>query len=148
MIARSVVQRELKKYQKDDSLKFSIHTKENDLTHLSVTLTPPENTPYEDGIFFLSVTIPSRYPSLPPNIEFETKIYHPNITKDGKICLGELRDEWKPTFTLENAIDFVYYMLQNPDWEDPLVTSIAVQHKKDPKAFDKTAREWTKEYAE
>lgn len=148
MIAKSVVQREMRKYSKDDSLKFTIDTKDNDLAHLRVTLTPPDNSPYEDGIFFLSVTIPSRYPSVPPNIEFETKIYHPNITSDGKICFGELKSEWKSTFTLKNAIDFVYCLLENPDWDDPLVISIANQHKKDPKEFDKTAREWTKKYAQ
>lgn len=147
MIAKSAVQRELLKYQKDDSLHFHIDTKSNDFAHLRVTLTPPENTPYEDGIFFLSVEIPSRYPSLPPDIEFETKIYHPNITKEGKICFGELKSDWKPTFTLKDAIDFIYYLLENPDWNDPLVTSIASQHKKDPKAFEETAREWTEEYA-
>ncbi|KAK8838978.1 hypothetical protein M9Y10_032439 [Tritrichomonas musculus] len=147
MIARSVVLRELNKYQKDDSLSFSIDTKDNDLTHLRVTLTPPDNTPYEDGIFFLSVTIPSHYPSTPPNIEFETKIYHPNITKDGEICLKGFKDDWKPTFTLKNAIDFIYRLLEDPDWESPLETSIAAQHKKDPNAFKKTAGEWTKKYA-
>ena len=87
MIAKSVVQSEMRKYWKDDSLKFTIDTKNNDLAHLRVTLTPPDNSPYEDGIFFLSVTIPSRYPSVPPNIEFETIIYHPNITSDEKYVL-------------------------------------------------------------
>lgn len=148
MIASSSIQRELLKYSKDDSLNFAVDTKENDLTNLRVALSPPENTPYEDGIFFLSVMIPRQYPSLPPNIEFETQIYHPNITKDGKICLGQLKAEWKPTYTLKNAIDFIYYLLKNPDWNDPLVNSIAVQYKQNPKEFEKEAREWTKEYAE
>lgn len=148
MIATSSIRRELHKYQKDDSLKFSIDTKDNDLLHLRVTLTPPDNTPYEDGIFFLSLTIPSQYPSKPPNIEFETKIYHPNITEDGKICLNDLKSEWKQTFTLINAIDFIYFLLEHPDWEDPLVSTIAAQYKKDPKEFEKTAREWTRKFAD
>lgn len=148
MRASNIIKHELLQYQKDDSLFFTIHTKANDFTDLRVTLTPPDNTPYEDGIFFLTVTIPSRYPSSPPNIEFETKIYHPNITKDGKICFGDFKNEWKSTYTLKDAIDFVYYLLKNPDWDDPLVISISAQYKKDPKEFEKTAREWTIKYAE
>ena len=147
MIARSSIQRELRKYQNDDSLKFIIDTKDNDLTHLRVELIAPENTPYEDGIFFLTVTIPALYPSAPPNIEFETKIFHPNISKDGKICLYFLKSEWKSTYTLKHAINFIYFLLENPDWEDPLDVSLAEKYKKNPKAFEKKAREWTKEYA-
>ena len=96
----------------------------------------------------LSVTVPPQYPSLPPNIEFETKIYHPNITESGIICLESLKSEWKPIYTLKNAIDFIYFLLENPDWDSPLVPSISEQHKKDPKEFEKTAREWTMKYAE
>ncbi|KAK8881278.1 hypothetical protein M9Y10_004012 [Tritrichomonas musculus] len=147
MTAIKAIERELLKYQDDDTLKFAIDTEGDDITTLRVTLTPPENTPYEEGIFFLKVTVPPQYPTSPPNIEFETKIYHPNITDDGKICLGQLKADWKPTFTLKNAIEFVYYLLENPAWDSPLVTSIAAQHEKDPKAFEKTAREWTNQYA-
>lgn len=95
MIASKAIQRELLKYQDDDDLKFAVEAEGDDLTNLRITLTPPENTPYEDGVFFLKVTIPPQYPSSPPNIQFETKIYHPNITEEGQICLGQLKADWK-----------------------------------------------------
>ena len=148
MTANKAVSRELLQYQDDDSLKFTIDSEEDDLSKLRVTLSPPENTPYEEGIFFLSMTIPAQYPSSPPSIKFETKIYHPNINEDGKICLEQLKSDWKPTYTLKHAIEFIYYLLEHPNWESPLVASIGSQHEKDPKEFDKTAREWTKKYAQ
>lgn len=141
------VQRELLQYQDDDELKFSIDVEDDDVNKLRVTLSPPEGTPYEDGIFFLEITIPPTYPSSPPDIIFITKIYHPNIDENGKICLEQLKSEWKSTYTLRNAIDFIYYLLEHPNWETPLVPQIGAEYKANPKEFERKARDYTNQYA-
>ncbi|OHS95430.1 Ubiquitin-conjugating enzyme family protein [Tritrichomonas foetus] len=141
------VQRELLQYADDDTLKFTIDPEDDDVSKLRVTLSPPEDSPYENGIFFLSMTIPQQYPSSPPSIKFETKIYHPNINDDGTICLEQLKTDWKPNYTLKHAIEFIYSLMANPNWDSPLVASIGAQHEKDPAAFEQTAREWTETYA-
>ena len=141
-----VVQAELVQYAEDDTLQFTIDS-DGKLNELRVTLVPPQGTPYEDGNFFLTINIPPQYPSTPPTIKFETKIYHPNINEEGKICLEQLKSEWRPDYTLRHAIDFIYCLLQNPNWETPLVQSIGAQHEKNPEEFEKTAREWTEKYA-
>lgn len=45
----------------------------------SATLRGPKGSPYECGIFKLSIAIPERYPFEPPQMLFKTMIYHPNI---------------------------------------------------------------------
>ena len=141
-----IVQAELANYAEDDTLKFSIDA-DDDLTNLRVTLSPPEGTPYEEGIFFLTMTVPPQYPASPPVVKFETKIYHPNINEDGQICLEQLKAEWKPNYTLRHAIDFIYCLLENPNWDNPLNPAIGAQYQKDPKEFERVAREWTQKYA-
>jgi len=146
-MANARVQQELIQYQEDDSLKFQIDAEDNDLTNLRVTLSPPEGSPYEEGIFFLKMTVPPQYPATAPVVTFDTKIYHPNISEEGKICLQQLKDDWKPNYTLRHAIDFVYCLLENPNWENPLMTNIGAQHAANPAEFENTAREWTRKYA-
>jgi ubiquitin-protein ligase len=114
---------------------------------LRVTLSPPLGSPYEDGLFFLALTIPTGYPTSPPSVKFETKIWHPNIQEDGTICLEQLKTDWTPAYTLKHAIEFIYSLLANPNWETPLVTAVGAQYQKDPKEFERQARAWTAQYA-
>ena len=56
--------------------------------HLIGTITGPEGTPYEGGVFDVDIIIPTEYPFEPPKMKFITKIWHPNVSSQtGAICL-------------------------------------------------------------
>jgi ubiquitin-protein ligase len=142
------VSKELQTYQEsDEELPFTIDADGDDITKLRVTLNAPAGTPYENGIFFLKLTVPPGYPTSPPSIKFETKIWHPNIQEDGTICLDQLKSSWTPRYSLKHAVEFIYSLLEHPNWETPLVTAIGAQQEKDPQEFEKQARAWTSQYA-
>ncbi|CAD8063753.1 unnamed protein product [Paramecium primaurelia] len=46
----------------------------------------PEGTSYQGGKFKLSISFPENYPFQPPNFQFQTKIFHPNIDHAGYMC--------------------------------------------------------------
>jgi len=56
-----------------------------DLYQWEAIILGPEESPYENGIFYLDIILTPDYPFNPPNIKFKTKIYHPNINIDGII---------------------------------------------------------------
>ena len=44
------------------------------------------------------------YPHKPPAVLCKTKVYHPNIDLEGKVCLNVLREDWKPVLNINTII--------------------------------------------
>ena len=58
-----------------------------DLFHWKGTIQGPSDTVYESGKFTIDIVIPANYPYHPPNMKFDTKIWHPNMSSQtGAIC--------------------------------------------------------------
>lgn len=63
----------------------------------------PDNTPYEGCLLLFSFTFPSDYPFSPPKVHFLTSDgytrFHPNLYKEGKVCLSILGTFSGPTWS-------------------------------------------------
>ncbi|KAL3472676.1 acyl-CoA dehydrogenase/oxidase [Aspergillus californicus] len=105
------------------------------------------DSPYSGGVFFLNIHFPTDYPFKPPKVNFNTRIYHPNINSNGSICLDILRDQWSPALTISKVLLSICSMLTDPNPDDPLVPEIAHVYKTDRPRYEATAREWTRKYA-
>ena len=117
-----IVLRVLKEIQEvnegDDQLKDQIYLQavdDADIRKVEGFIRGPPDTPYENGIFHLSIRLPNEYPFKPPQVTFVTKIYHPNIrTTGGYICLDVLAQAWSPTMTLKSMLLSLQLLLQDP----------------------------------
>ena len=52
---------------------------DSDMRHCIGMLRGPPESPYENGLFYVSMDFPPEYPFHPPQLRFLTRIYHPNI---------------------------------------------------------------------
>ncbi|KAI4215259.1 MAG: hypothetical protein LQ351_002158 [Letrouitia transgressa] len=112
----------------------------------------PKESPYAlpGGKFKILVTLPESYPFKPPVINWQTKIYHPNVTNDdkGSMCLGILRDgEWKPNSRLHAAFEYIRQLLVEPNADDAVEAAVGREYKEDHKEYLKKAKKWTKDHA-
>ena len=149
------VNKELEQLRKEDINGITIaehNGPASNIYHWDVTLDGPKDTPYEGGIFKLSVDIPEDYPFKPPKILFITQIYHPNISTEGKICLSVLSNSWSPAVTIILALKSIITLLQdiinNTIEYDNVINSEATEvYNRDKNLFMSNAAECTKKYA-
>ena len=102
---------------------------EDNLYSLEITFLGPDETPYEEIINNLQIKIPHDYPHKPPNMKFTTKLYHPNISVDGDICLDILKNNWKPVYTLRTLLLSIMSLLSDPNPESPLNGDAAIMYE-------------------
>lgn len=107
----------------------------------------PSNSPYQGGIFHLSIQFPVDYPFRPPAVRFKTKIYHPNINSTGLICLDILKTQWSPVLTITKVLLSISSLLTDPNPDDPFVPEIATLLKADRAAYEEEAKAWTRRWA-
>ena len=75
----------------------------------------PEGTPYESGLFRVKLFIPSEFPSIAPKGIFLTKIFHPNVSEKGEICVNTLKRDWNPKqWSLYNLFEVIKCLLIVP----------------------------------
>jgi ubiquitin-conjugating enzyme E2 D/E len=139
--------RELKDMEKNDIPNMSAGPINNNLFEWTAVILGPCGTPYEGGVFYLNISIPTNYPFKPPTVIFKTKIYHPNINSSGNICLDILKNQWNATLTISKILLSICSLLSDPNPNDPLVPEIANIFKNEPESYVKTAKEWTNIYA-
>ncbi|XP_060519280.1 ubiquitin-conjugating enzyme E2 T-like [Cylas formicarius] len=143
--------RELSKIGNSDMKTICVFAKDENMNVLEAQIIGPENTPYEKGIFKLEIIIPEKYPFMPPSIRFITKVYHPNIDENGRICMDLIKmppkGSWKPTIGLEGVLIAIRMLLETPNPDDPLIADIAEQYKRSIEDFVKKAKEYTIQYA-
>ena len=66
----------------------------------------PADSPYSGGVFFSLIHFPPDYPFKPPKVQFQTKLYHPNVNSQGSICLDILKEQWSPALTISKVRTF------------------------------------------
>jgi ubiquitin-conjugating enzyme E2 D len=142
------IQKELKDIDIDPPSNCSAGPSDtNDPYHWSAAIMGPENSPYAGGLFQLDVRFPTDYPFKPPKLSFITKIYHPNISANGAICLDIIKNNWSPALTLSKTLLSICSLLDDPNPDDPLVPEIAHIYKTDREKYIAQAREWTRKFA-
>ncbi|MXQ91007.1 hypothetical protein E5288_WYG005450 [Bos mutus] len=139
--------KELNDLARDPPAQCSAGPVGDDMFHWQATIMGPNDSPYQGGVFFLTIHFPTDYPFKPPKVAFTTRIYHPNINSNGSICLDILRSQWSPALTISKVLLSICSLLCDPNPDDPLVPEIARIYKTDREKYNRIAREWTQKYA-
>jgi len=140
---------EIQELQSDDNSNITagpIH--DDNIYKWSSTIFGPKDSPYDGGVFLLLINFPENYPFKPPQITFQTKIFHPNISSNsGAICLDILQNNWSPALTLTKTLLSICSLLTDPNPDDPLDAEAGKLYKNNREEFIKKAKEMTNKFA-
>lgn len=107
----------------------------------------PKESVYEGAPFVVSVKFGTNYPYTAPNVSFETKIFHPNVTFKGEICKEALGlDSWSMTSTVRMFIPVLRNFLSEPDVSNPLNPDAAIEYAKGMDTYRATVKRWLQTY--
>ncbi|EGG23586.1 ubiquitin-conjugating enzyme E2 S [Cavenderia fasciculata] len=112
--------RELKELSNSPMEGISLVPCEEDLSNIDAIIHGPGGTPYEGGHFKARLTLSSDFPRSPPKANFITKIFHPNVSKKGEICVNTLKKDWSEDLGIKHILLTIKCLLIVPNAESSL----------------------------
>ncbi|EHB03920.1 Ubiquitin-conjugating enzyme E2 G1 [Heterocephalus glaber] len=96
------------------------------------------------GILKAHLTFPKDYPLCPPKMKFITEIWHPNVDKNGDVCISifhepgkdkygyeKPEERWLPIHTVETIMISIILMLADPNGDSPANVDAAKEWRED-----------------
>ncbi|KAL0272260.1 UNVERIFIED_CONTAM: hypothetical protein PYX00_005305 [Menopon gallinae] len=104
--------------QPPEGIKVTIN--DEDVTDIQAYIEGPAGTPYAGGTFKVKLALGKDFPQTPPKGFFLTKIFHPNVAKNGEICVNTLKKDWNPDLSIKHILLTVKCLLIFPNPESAL----------------------------
>jgi ubiquitin-conjugating enzyme E2 G1 len=106
------------------------------------------------GYFKTQLKFPRDYPNNPPEMRFISKMWHPNIYTDGKVCISILHPpgtdqfnqqetadvRWRPILGVDAILMSVMVMLQNPNIESPANIDASKEYRDEREKYNMKVR--------
>ena len=122
--------KDVRSIYKDDLHEHGIyyHHDENNMTKGYALIFGPEDTPYQHGNYLFTLDFPTTYPYNPPILTFQNKYnnirFHPNLYRNGKVCISILNtwtgEKWSACQTIKSVLLTICTILtENPLLHEP-----------------------------
>lgn len=121
---------------------------EEDPSSIEANILGPQSTPYEKGLFRVKLIFLADFPMTPPKGYFITKIYHPNVSERGEICVNTLGKDWnQKNWSLYNLFEVIKCLMIIPFPESSLNEEAGKLFMENYDEYSKIARIYTEVHA-
>jgi len=117
--ARKRLMKDFKKLQEDPPMGITGSPDDNNIMQWTALIFGPIETPFEDGVFKLTLEFTEEHPNKPPKVKFSSKMFHPNIYADGAICMDILAARWSPSYDVAAILTSIQSLLSDPNPNSP-----------------------------
>ncbi|EYU24403.1 hypothetical protein ABFS82_04G160500 [Erythranthe guttata] len=142
--ARKKLMKNLKDLQRDPHPPpgISAAPEENNILLWNAVINGPEDTPWSGGTFKLTLRFAEDYPFYAPKVRFVSRMFHPNIYEDGRICLDILEDQWTPGLSrVESILISIQSLLCDANPDSPVNSEAARLFSENKREYNRRVRE-------
>uniref|UniRef100_A0A914LM12 UBC core domain-containing protein n=1 Tax=Meloidogyne incognita TaxID=6306 RepID=A0A914LM12_MELIC len=120
-----------------------VHSVAENIFIWKVAIFGAPGTIYQGGYFKATLKFPPKYPFEPPSMRFDNPIFHPNVYKDGRVCISILHppgqdklsgesaaERWNPAHGVRSILLSVISMLNEPNISSPANVDASVSYRK------------------
>ncbi|XP_049866611.1 ubiquitin-conjugating enzyme E2 S [Pectinophora gossypiella] len=140
---RGAIAREVRRLAARPPSGVKLLLQDDDLSQLTALIAGPADTPYAGGSFRVRLALGGGYPARPPRAVFETRIFHPNVSAAGEVCVNTLARDWRPELGLAHALLAVRCLLIAPNPDSALNAEAAALLRDDYAEYFARARLYT-----
>ena len=143
------LQSELTQLNKEPNYFYSVSPNMNNFMEWDFMIIGPPDTFYEGGMFYGNIKFPKEYPNKPPKLKFHSEMHHPNIYKDGNVCISILHEgvdqygyesvteRWNPSHSVNTVLMSIISMLGFPNFESPANVDASKEWQESEKEYKK-----------
>nr|VDD56060.1 unnamed protein product [Brassica oleracea] len=113
--ARKRLMRDFESLRQDPPAGISGAPQDNNIMLWNAVIFGPEDSPWDGGTFKLSLQFSEEYPNKPPRVRFVSRMFHPNIYADGRVCLDILQNQWTPVYNVVAILISIQSLLCDPN---------------------------------
>ena len=143
--ARKRLMRDFKRLQKDAPAGIQAAPLDNNVMAWQAVIFGPDDTAWEGGTFKLLLEFTEEYPNKPPAVKFLSKIFHPNVYGDGKICLDILQNQWSPIYDIAAILTSIQSLLSDPNPQSPANSEASTLFESDKREYHRRVRKVVEE---
>lgn len=155
MNTNKIIMKQFEKYKKDP-LDNVIIESPDDIFNWQFVLIGPKDTPWENEIYNGTIKFPNNFPFSPPIIQFTSKIFHPNIYENGKLCISILHEgkdqygyedaseRWSPVQTIKTIFLSILTLFYDPNCDSPANVDAGVIYRRDKQELMRYIRNMSK----
>eukprot|EP01024_Parvocaulis_polyphysoides_P005770 TRINITY_DN11446_c0_g1_i2.p2 TRINITY_DN11446_c0_g1~~TRINITY_DN11446_c0_g1_i2.p2 ORF type:complete len:178 (+),score=22.34 TRINITY_DN11446_c0_g1_i2:468-1001(+) len=116
----------------------------DNLMEWSVVVFGPAQSPFQNRSFRLQLIFSNSYPIQPPVVRFSSEIFHPNVYRDGTICMDILQGtNWSPVCDVAAILTTIQALMSDPNTSSPANPQAASLYVNNRTEYDRIAREGT-----
>jgi len=147
-VAMKLLAKQLAEFEEEPVEGFCVRADESNIFNWDAWIEGPADTYYAKGVFKLRIEFPHDFPLNPPTVRFISDFWHPNVYKDGKVCISILHppgpddmsgedesERWLPTRSIATIILSIISILSAPNFSSPANIDASVELRNKPENY-------------